>query len=125
MVWGEKPSSHTMTHESNTPTASRRLFLGALLALICVLFVAVIAEIGLRYREHRQAPRRLALMQENPYGTGSHRLRPNLDITVRIEGREVRIRTNEHGMPWRSVSQGKSAGVRRIAIVGDSFAFGL
>ena len=39
-------------------------------------------------------------------------------------GREVQIRTNSHGMPWREVSLERRDRRRRIAFLGDSFTFG-
>ncbi len=78
-----------------------------------------------RLYKRRFAPRKIALARENPHGTGSYRLLPNLDQVTRVEGRRVHLRTNSRGMPWREVSLEKPPGVRRIAFVGDSFTFGL
>lgn len=65
-----------------------------------------------------------ALARANPNGTGSYRLRPNLDFTYAYGGKRVRITTNSHGMRWREVPLSKPPGKKRIAFVGDSFIFG-
>jgi hypothetical protein len=76
-------------------------------------------------RRHEPAGTRLrGLFVPNPHGTGSYRLKPNFHFITRIGGREVRIETNRHGMPWRDVSVEKTDRKRRVAFVGDSFTFG-
>jgi lysophospholipase L1-like esterase len=75
-------------------------------------------------RERIEPPENLALVQPNPAGTGSYRLRPNLDITTAVKGVTVRIRTNRHGMNWRDVDVQKLRRKKRIAFLGDSFTFG-
>ncbi len=64
------------------------------------------------------------LLVPNPHGTGSYRLQPGYDFATRIDGREVRIQTNQLGMPWREVTVESKDRRRRIAFVGDSFTFG-
>jgi lysophospholipase L1-like esterase len=66
----------------------------------------------------------LELMRENPAGTGSYRLKPGLDLMTRVKGLQVRIRTNAFGMHWREVEAAKRPRTRRVAFLGDSFAFG-
>lgn len=88
-----------------------------------------IGEAGARMIESRQKPGRnaaprLALLRENPHGTGSYRLRPGLDVRTRVENLDVRIVTNSAGMHWRETPLEKPQGRRRIALLGDSFAFG-
>ena len=68
-------------------------------------------------------PEKLSLFEPNPEGTGSYRLKPNLDLVTSVAGSEVKIHTNSHGMPWREVSV-EPSGKRRIAFFGDSFTFG-
>ena len=90
----------------------------------------VLAEGGLRLLEASRAKRvshtpvSLPLVQKNPAGTGSYRHRPNLETTVEVEGHQIVIRTNRFGMRWRDVAEKKPAGVRRLEVFGDSFAFG-
>jgi lysophospholipase L1-like esterase len=89
----------------------------------------LILEIGSRWIEARRltepaGTRMVGLLVENPRGTGSYRLQPNYQRVTRIGGREVRVSTNRHGMPWRDVSVEKTDRRRRIAFVGDSFTFG-
>ena len=98
--------------------------LGASLFVSLVLF-----EFGARIIESQRSDRpqrreRLDLLTTNPNGTGSYRLKPDIDLVTRIDGREVRIRTNRHGMHWRDVTIRKNDGRRRIAFLGDSFTFG-
>ena len=95
--------------------------------LVLALFSVAVAGSELLYRAYRRfyAPRKLALVRENPHGTGSYRLLPSLDVTTRVEGRKVRLRTNALGMPWREVDLAKPPNARRVAFVGDSFTFGL
>ena len=80
--------------------------------------------IGWRKTVAQRPPERLDLLQPNPHGTGSYRLKPNLDLKARVGAREVRIRSNSHGMPWREVEVEPADGRRRIAFLGDSFTFG-
>jgi hypothetical protein len=47
-----------------------------------------------------------------------------LDLLVEAGPYRVPIRTNHYGMRWRDISKQKTDGRRRMAIVGDSFAFG-
>jgi lysophospholipase L1-like esterase len=66
----------------------------------------------------------LGILRPNPNGTGSYRLKPNLDLRTRVQDYDVRIRTNSHGMRWRELPLEKRGGLQRIAFVGDSFTFG-
>lgn len=101
------------------------LILGLLTAVACLL----ILEVGIRLDNWRQSsrprvpPQEIVLLQENAAGTGSYRLRPNLDLETRVEATRVRIVTNSHGMPWRE-TRVKGDGRPRVAFLGDSFTFG-
>ena len=102
------------------------LALGFLTAMACLL----ILEAGVRFDDWRQAGRpkvarqELPLLQENPAGTGSYRLRPNLDLQTQVGTSRIRIRTNSFGMHWREVSLKGKPGRQRVAFLGDSFTFG-
>ena len=102
------------------------LALGLLTAMACLL----ILEAGVRFDDWRQAGRpkvarqELPLLQENPAGTGSYRLRPNLDLQTQVGTSRIRIRTNSFGMHWREVSLKGKPGRQRVAFLGDSFTFG-
>lgn len=91
------------------------------------LFLALV-ELGARVIQARLTPpkrgQELDILMPNPRGTGSYRLKPDLDLTTKAGGRPVRIRTNRHGMPWREVEIEKTDRRRRIAFLGDSFTFG-
>jgi len=89
----------------------------------------VVAEIVLGFFEGRtridaHASENLDLLMPNPNGTGSYRLKPNLDIVTRVGRYRVPIRTNQFGMRWRDVSPERGDRRRRIGFLGDSFTFG-
>lgn len=56
------------------------------------------------------------LDRDNPHGSGSYRLSPNVSSR--------NIQTNSYGMRWREVERAKPSGRKRVAFVGDSFTFG-
>lgn len=60
--------------------------------------------------------------RENPYGTGSYRLKPNLNM--KLERNEL-VFTNNHGMRSKETSYENVNKKQRIAFVGDSFTFGM
>ena len=93
-----------------------------ILVSLSVFLTLAFAEAVLRLIDY--SPGELALFRENPYGTGSYRLRPNLDIVTKFGTKDIRIKTNAYGMRWRDVSLSKRAGTTRVAFVGDSFTFG-
>lgn len=104
--------------------AKRRAFT-LVTVLIGVTLALAVGEIGVRiHRARNDLPTPRSFI-ENPHGTGSYRLKPHLDAVTRVGGKEITLRTNAFGMPWREVTRRKPEGVRRIAIVGDSFAQGL
>ena len=74
--------------------------------------------------EYLEKPKELALLRENPHGTGSFRLRPNLKVSTNVSNTNIKISTNSHGMRWREVDLNNSHNKVRIAFVGDSFTFG-
>lgn len=110
-----------MTPPPTSAPRSKGLFAGIVL-LVSLLVSFGIAELGLRISN--PPPKKLHLFRENPYGTGSYRLRPNLDLTAKFGGKTIVIKTNAHGMRWREVSVSKPPTSRRIAFMGDSFTFG-
>lgn len=90
--------------------------------LAAILACLLLFEVFLGFADY--APWELRLYRPNPHGTGSFRLRPNLRLRRTFAGRHVTIQTNRRGMRWKEVD-GASADRSRIAVVGDSFAFGL
>ena len=113
------------------PGSSRRKrHLFAALALLLGLSLALAAsEMGLRVyegwgSERRRPPEELDLLHPSPRGTGSFRLKPNLDVATSVGPYQVRIETNRHGMRWREVSKENTEGRRRVGFFGDSFTFG-
>jgi lysophospholipase L1-like esterase len=101
----------------------------ALLALFSSMLGFAGVEVVARRLERRLALRPqhgggLDLAQANPHGTGSYRLKPNLDVHTWVKSQAVTIRTNSLGMRWREVAREKPVGKRRVAFLGDSFAFG-
>lgn len=108
----------------------KRVVLGVATFLIATISCVLILEGGLRVHERWRAahppppPDPLPILQPNPRGTGSYRLRPNLDLVTRVGNRTIRVRTNSRAMAWREVSIAKTPGVKRVAFLGDSFTFG-
>ena len=100
--------------------------LGFLTLVACALILegGVRLADAVRTAQPRARPQNLPLMQPNPFGTGSYRLRANLDIRTRVETTPVRIRTNAHGMNWRDTDIQGTSGRDRVAFFGDSFTFG-
>lgn len=84
-------------------------------------FILICAELALRFSGF--APGELRLFRENPHGTGSYRLRANMETGVRFGQTTIALQTNEAGM--RSHTTREHAGAKRVAFVGDSFTFGL
>lgn len=119
-----------MESERPSGNGARKRRLGAILALLTAMTCLFILEAGVRIDDQRRsslpqgAPQELALLQENPMGTGSYRLRPNLDLETRVGNTEIRIRTNSHGMHWRETPIKGEPGRQRVAFLGDSFTFG-
>lgn len=120
-----------MTKQAATSRRKRTNFvLTALLAALSTGLGCVVLEYGARQVEQRanNRPRgqdvSLDLAQPNPAGTGSFRLRPNLNVDFRVKNDHFVITTNSFGMRWREVSLAKPHGKQRIAFLGDSFAFG-
>jgi hypothetical protein len=72
----------------------------------------------------------------NPCGTGAPcpmyvrdavtgwRLRPGLDVVVKVEDERQRVQVNQAGFRDRARALEKPAGVRRVLALGDSFTFG-
>lgn len=105
----------------NSPSAGQWVRKLALLSG-SILFSLIVVEIFLRLINF--APDKLPLFRENPNGTGSYRLRPNLSIITSFGRTKIPITTNSQGMRWREVPLTPSTR-KRIAFVGDSFTFGL
>lgn len=109
---------------------TRRRCLGLALACFTTTACLLILEGGVRFddwrrdRMPRPTPQDLPLLQENPAGTGSYRLRPNLDLETRVGSTRIHIKTNSHGMHWRETSLKGTPGRARVAFLGDSFTFG-
>lgn len=111
-------------------TKRRERVLAAMALSLGCLASLVVSEAFLRWWEHRlerkrmDAPPPVQMMEANPSGAGSFRLRPNLRLDVGIKGHTVRVETNRFGMRWPDVALQKAPRKRRIAVLGDSFAFG-
>ena len=104
------------------PTHHRDRFVKIALLLASLALSLGLAELTLRAINY--APAEYAYFRENPNGTGSYRLRPNLDVVASFGRKKIVVKTNSHGMRWREVSVSKPPMSRRIAFVGDSFTFG-
>ncbi len=101
---------------------------GVLLAGGAAVVALAIGEWGLRLADAAPAEAaavdHLRVLQPNPSGRGSYRLKPDLRQRVRVGNLEVEIRTNRFGMPWREVARDRAPGRLRVAFLGDSFTFG-
>jgi hypothetical protein len=110
-------------------TGRNLLHYAVLLAVGPGLALALL-EVGARWIERRRdsaGPKTqwsVRLMQPNPNKTGSYRMIPNLKATAWVRGAWVDLGTNSFGMRWREVTLAKRPGVKRIALLGDSFAYG-
>ena len=115
---------------ASVPSRKKRLAFAAVTAGTALVLSAATLEIGARaieaWRSSRPKPPRhnFSVLMPNPHGTGSYRVRPSLELQTRIENFEVVVHTNRHGMNWHEVAKKKERGRERIAILGDSFAFG-
>ena len=117
-----------MSEAPETPSAKKRAVFVLIASGLSVCLFLALVELGARVIQARLTPpkrgQELDILMPNPRGTGSYRLKPDLDLTTKAGGRPVRIRTNRHGMPWREVEIEKTDRRRRIAFLGDSFTFG-
>ncbi len=104
---------------------TRRAGFAALAVVLAAALGLVVCELVLRLRQGTAVRAQLALLRENPQGTGSYRLRRDLDVTTHIGSRTVTITTNTYGMPQGPVTRESPQGRTRIAFLGDSFTFGL
>ncbi len=95
------------------------------LLIVAVASTLAVAEITIRVLPGIGLPTPLPLFMPNATGTGSHRVRPDLAETRRVEGKLYTVRTNSNGMHWREVPRQPSDGRTRVAVLGDSFVFGL
>jgi lysophospholipase L1-like esterase len=109
-------------------TPSKRVLFALISLMLSSALSFAILEAVARVLEKRPRPRRattrLAILRENPAGTGSYRLQPKLDLVAEVKGERIPIRTNRFGMRWREVTVPKPTGRTRVAFLGDSFTFG-
>ncbi len=108
--------------------ASRATSYKLLLSVGALLFSLVLAETGLRlfrpqsYMEPVSNERPMSLLHETSAIPGlSYDLAPNRDSVFR----GIQVKTNSAGMRDRDRPQQKSPGTVRIAVIGDSYTFGL
>jgi hypothetical protein len=115
---------------SASRSRGRERALAAMAFGVGCLFSLAGSESFLRWWERHLEQKRLEpppsveMIEANPTGAGSYRLKPNLRLDVRIKGRTIRVETNRFGMRWPDVTLEKPPRRRRIAVLGDSFAFG-
>ncbi|MBN2370276.1 MAG: SGNH/GDSL hydrolase family protein [Vicinamibacteria bacterium] len=107
----------------------RRFFFVGALVVVGPMFSLLALEVGARIiergRRHPPGSSLTApLLRPNPNGTGSFRNIPDLRLTAIVKGRTIDFSTNGFGMRWRDVALRKANGVKRIAVLGDSFVYG-
>ncbi|MBU1693646.1 MAG: SGNH/GDSL hydrolase family protein, partial [Verrucomicrobia bacterium] len=96
-------------------------------ALLAVgLFLGfLILEAGVRIFLSVRGPYELALLENRPGGK-SYRSRADVRFITRMENRRVVLETDRWGRPGPgAVAPERRPGLCRIAVLGDSFAFGL
>src|SRR5436309_1435415 len=98
-----------------------QLGLFALSIAVSLVAIEIFARLYEGQRELDEGPGHPPLFRDNSHGTGSYRLIPNAEYKTRIGGKDVIVRTNSFGMPWRDTTIEKPPGIRRIAFVGDSY----
>ena len=93
--------------------------------LVCSLvFSLCIVEFALTMRERANtAKSNLNFLQSNK-PSGSYRLQPGYEAKRTVDGEEINIKINQQGMHWRSFNPLLPKSKQRVAVVGDSFAFG-
>lgn len=95
---------------------------------IMLLVTLVLAEIAVRIWEASMGVHnayKFDVYRPNPNGTGSLRLKPDMDATLNVEGQAITMKTNSMGMAWREVDPKQKNGKQRVAFIGDSFTMGL
>lgn len=103
-------------------STKKTVIYSVIIFFMTTFIILALSELAFRYLENPQE--KLGINQKNPYGTGSYRLKSNLNITTNLDKRTIHIQTNSHGMHWREVDKTNSPKRVRIAFVGDSFTFG-
>ncbi|NOY39130.1 MAG: hypothetical protein GXO95_02545 [Nitrospirae bacterium] len=104
---------------------ARRHHVTSLVVLLVTLLICFIAAEGVLRLLEPKPVRIKGLIIQNPNGTGSCRLRPNVNIVTKLGNKDIVIKTNSYGMWWREVSRDNPLKKTRIAFVGDSFTFGV
>ncbi|NOY39129.1 MAG: hypothetical protein GXO95_02540 [Nitrospirae bacterium] len=104
--------------------AKRHQVVNLIILLVSLLICLFATEGILRLLEPKPATIN-GLLVENPRGTGSYRVRPDINIVAGVGSKEIVLKTNSYGMWWREVSRKNPLKKTRIAFVGDSFTFGL
>lgn len=99
--------------------------LTAKLLLLGAASIATLVDVELFLRAELQFDPIPKMFRPNPQGTGSYRLKPSLDLSVKLYEDRFSIRTNSRGMRNAEVSPESRDGRERIAFVGDSFTFGM
>ncbi len=103
---------------------SRTLLPTLIISGLATLLALGAAEVLLRAIAPALKSPDLQMIRINPHGTGSFRLRPDLDFSTRYRGKTIRMKTNSVGMRGKEVQREPSPGRRRVAFAGDSFTFG-
>lgn len=116
---------------SRVARAARIALLNVVLVAATVALLALVGEAVLRAwptpREGHTNPDGSTWYRFNPYrpdGTLSYALRPSWETFQTHEDFHVLVRTNALGMRGEPARPDKAAGVLRVLVVGDSFAFG-
>ncbi len=118
------PRSKTTRHRRGARSVLARLLLLLIATGVALAFSGVVFEIYLRGAGATRFPA-LSMLYDcyETAGPGQVRIAPNYRGSITVEGRRLRVETNERGMRGPSVIA-RQPGERRILVLGDSFAFG-
>ena len=92
------------------------------LTVSAFILTLIVAEVVLRFTGSSPY---LEVLEANANGTGSYRLKPDVNLAAVVGERRILVQHNSQGMRWRDAPVNNLTGKRRLAFAGDSFTYGL